>query len=204
MMFRDGRVVDQFVGAYPESNIRQFLQPHCPTEADKLFAVAEDALHSGKNTEAEELFLKILRLNPEHDATHLALAKILIGTGRFDQAREHLNAIPVQAEEFEAAQHLKEVLDFQRECEEAGGEEACRQKIEREPKDLDARYALASCLASKGQYQEALEELLTIVAKDKRYRDEAARRSMLAIFSLVGERSELAEEFRKRLARTLY
>jgi putative thioredoxin len=204
LLFRDGQVVDQFVGAYPESTIRKFLQPHCPTEADKLFTVAEHTLESGKNSEAEKLYSEILRLNPEHDPTHLALAKILISTGRFGQAREHIDAIPVHSDEYEAARRLKEVLVFQTDCQEAGGEEACRQRIETDPKDLDARHGLASCLASKGKYQEALEELLTIVAKDKRYRDEAARRSMLAIFSLVGERSELAEEFRKRLARTLY
>jgi putative thioredoxin len=204
MLFRDGRVVDQFVGAYPESSVRKFLEPHCPTEADKLFAVAERTLKSGKNSEAEKLFLEILRLNAGHVPTHLALAKILISTGRFDQAQEQIDAIPVQAHEYEAAIRLKEVLDFQRECQEAGGEEACRQRVERDPKDLDARYGLASCLASKGEYEKALEELLTVVTKDRRYRDEAARRSMLAIFSLVGERSEMAEEYRKRLARTLY
>ena len=63
---------------------------------------------------------------------------------------------------------------------------------------------MASCLASEGQYREGLEEFLALVAKDKRFRDEVARKSMLAIFSLVGERSELAEEYRQRLARTLY
>jgi hypothetical protein len=62
----------------------------------------------------------------------------------------------------------------------------------------------ASCLASEGKYPEALEEFLAMIAKDKNFRDEIARRSMLAIFSLVGERSDLADEYRHRLARTLY
>jgi putative thioredoxin len=96
------------------------------------------------------------------------------------------------------------VLAFQDLCGEAGGEAVCRQKLAANPRDLEARLGLASCLASEGRYREALEEFLTVVAKDKRFRDEAARKSMLAIFSLVGERSDLAEEFRQRLARTLY
>ncbi len=106
--------------------------------------------------------------------------------------------------EYEAASRLKEVLAFHNQCQEAGGESACRQKLTSNPKDLEARLGLASCLASEGKYKESLEEFLAIVAKDRRFRDEVARKSMLAIFSLVGERSELADEYRQRLARTLY
>jgi putative thioredoxin len=204
MLFRDGRVVDQFVGAYPESSIREFLNPYCPTEADKLFATAEQAASAGKGAEAEKLYTKVLNLDPGHSAARLALARIYISTKRPTEAAKHIEAIPIAAKEYDAAARLKEVLGLHLECESAGGEEACREKVQKDPKDLDARFGLASCLAVSGQYREALEELLSIVAKDKRYRDEAARKAMLAIFSLVGERSELADEYRTRLARTLY
>src|SRR5437867_2896903 len=133
MLFRNGRVVDQFVGAYPESSIREFLNPYCPTEADKLFATAEQAASAGKGAEAAK----------------------------------HLEAIPIAAKEYDAAARLKEVLGFHLECESAGGEKVCREKLEKDPKDLNARFGLASCLAVSGQYREALEELLSIVAKDK-------------------------------------
>jgi putative thioredoxin len=204
MLFRDGRVVDQFVGAYPESSIREFLNPHCPTEADKLFATAEQAATAGKSAEAEKLYTEVVNLNPEHSVARLALARIYISTKRPTEAAKHIEAIPIAAKEYDAATRLKEVLGFHLECESAGGEKVCREKVQKDPKDLDARFGLASCLAVSGQYREALEELLSIVAKDKRYRDEAARKAMLAIFSMVGERSELADEYRTRLARTLY
>ncbi|HEU0046181.1 MAG TPA: thioredoxin, partial [Nitrososphaera sp.] len=204
MLFRDGRVVDQFVGAYPEHSIREFLSPHCPSEADKLFAVAERTQQAGKGTEAEKIFLEVLNLNPEHSPSHLALAKILVSSNRAAEAVKHINAIPGMADEYEAATHLREVLAFQKECEQAGGEKACQERLEKNPADLEARFGLAACLASSGKYREALEEFLTLVAKDNRYRDEVARKAMLAIFSVIGERSELADEYRTRLARTLY
>ena len=69
---------------------------------------------------------------------------------------------------------------------------------------MDARLALASCLTAKLKYRRALEELLALVGLDKYYDDDAARKAMLAIFSLIGERSDLAEEFRSKLARVLY
>jgi putative thioredoxin len=204
ILFRDGRPIDQFVGAYPESVVRKFLAPYCLSEADKLFAVAERSLQAGKPVEAENLFLEILRLDPRHAPTHLSLAKLLIAAKRSEEAKTHLDAIPAMADEYGTASRLREVLAFHEDCEQAGGEINCRKKVEGNPKDLEARFGLASCLAWEGKYQEALDEFLAIIVKDKHFRDEAPRRAMLAIFSLVGERSDLAEEYRTRLARTLY
>lgn len=204
ILFKDGRPVDQFVGAYPEPAVRKFLAPYCPSEAEKLFATAEQQLQTGKVQEAHEFLEGVLKIEPSHGAAHLALAKLLINSKQIDDARQHLDAIRIGATEYDAASSLKEVLAFHNQCQEAGGESACRQKLAANPKDLEARLGLASCLASEGKYPEALEEFLAIVAKDKRFRDEVARKSMLAIFSLVGERSDLAEEYRQRLARTLY
>jgi|SoiMethySBSTD1v2_1073268.scaffolds.fasta_scaffold52626_5 putative thioredoxin len=204
ILFKDGRPMDQFVGAYPEPAIRKFLAPYCPSEAEKLFATAEQQLQAGKVQEAHELFEEVLKIEPSHGAAHLALAKLLINSKQTDAARQHLDAITLVDTEYEAASRLRQVLEFHDHCQGAGGEAACRQKLAANPKDLEARLGLASCLASDGKYPEALEEFLAIVAKDKRFRDEAARKSMLAIFSLVGDRSELADEYRQRLARTLY
>ena len=204
LLFQEGRPVDQFVGAYPESAIRKFLAPYCPSEAEKLFTNAEQQLQAGGVQKAHELFEGVLKIEPNHGAAHLALAKLLITDKQVDETRRHLDAIPMSDPEYEAASRLRQVLEFHDQCREAGGEPACRKKLAANPKDLEARLGLASCLASDGKYPEALEEFLAIIAKDKRFRDEAARKSMLAIFSLVGERSELADEYRQRLARTLY
>jgi len=204
MLFRNGRVVDQFVGAYPESSIREFLSPYCATEADKLFANAEQTAQTGKPADAEKLYAKVLELDASHSAAHLALARIYVNTNRPNEAAAQIEAIPVAAKEYETAMRLKEVLEFHKECERAGGDKACREAIQKNAKDLNARFGMASCLAAAGKYQEALEEFLEIVARDKRFRDEGARKAMLAIFSLIGERSELADQYRTRLGRTLY
>jgi putative thioredoxin len=204
VLFKNGQPVDQFVGALPEASIRKFLSPHCPKETDNLLIVAERMISDQKYEMGEKLLQEILSIDPHHWATHLTLAKLMIRLQRPDEARNHLNLIPGSADEYETAAHLKEVLIFFEECQIAGGETTCRKKLARDPSDLDSRMGLAACLASQCQYREALEEFLTIVAKDKNYRDQVARKSMLAIFSLIGERSELSEEYRTRLARTLY
>ena len=204
VLFQEGQAVDQFAGAIPESEIRRFLKPYCPTEVDKLLALARDKLDAGQSEEARGLLEQVVEREPQHSAALLALARLLIGEQQPEQARSHLRAIPFLADEKEAADRLEQVIGFQADCEAAGGQASLRDTLERNPKDLAARTALASCLAAAGQYREALEELLEVVARDKHYREDSARKAMLAVFSLIGERSDLAEEFRGRLARTLY
>ena len=95
-------------------------------------------------------------------------------------------------------------MSFHRDCRAIGGESESRKRVEQNPADLDARYGLASCLAADRKYQEALDEFLAIVAKDKTYNDEAARKAMLVLFTVVGERSDLANEYRRKLASVLF
>ena len=204
ILFQEGKAVDQFAGAIPEAEIRQFLKPYCPTEVDKLFADAQGKLESGQKQEARNLLQQVVDREPQHWAARLALAKLLIGEKQLEQARSHLQPIPFLADEREAADRLHQVIGFHADCEAAGGPASLRSTLERNPQDLAARMSLASCLAAAGQFREALEEFLAVVARDKHYREDSARKAMLAVFSLVGERSDLAEEFRGRLARTLY
>ena len=204
ILFQEGKAVDQFAGAIPEAEIRQFLKPYCPTEVDKLFADAQGKLESGQKQEARNLLQQVVDREPQHWAARLALAKLLIGEKQLEQARSHLQPIPFLADEREAADRLHQVIGFHADCEAAGGPASLRSRLERNPQDLAARMSLASCLAAAGRFREALEEFLAVVARDKHYREDSARKAMLAVFSLVGERSDLAEEFRGRLARTLY
>lgn len=204
VLFLEGKAVDQFAGAIPEAEIRRFLKPYCPTEVDKLFSQARVALEAGRKEAAKGLLEQVIDREPQHSPARLALARLLIEEHLPEQARPHLKAIPFLADEKEAADRLEQVIGFQADCAEAGGQASLRKILESTPQDLGARMALASCLAETGRYREALEEFLAVVARDKHYREDSARKAMLAVFSLIGERSDLAEEFRGRLARTLY
>ena len=82
--------------------------------------------------------------------------------------------------------------------------EACATRAAAEPENLEARYAHGCCLAAGGDYRGALEEFLFVVTRNRNFREEAARKAMLTVFVLAGERSGLAEEYRKRLAMVLF
>jgi len=85
-----------------------------------------------------------------------------------------------------------------------GDEPALRTRVAAHPDDLDARLALARHLAATGQYEPALQELLEIVRRDRTHDDEAARKTMLDLFEIIGPRSPLAERYRADLAKALY
>jgi putative thioredoxin len=204
MVFADGQVVDQFIGALPEPQIREFLRPYCPTTADRLVAKGKSHEAAGEWAAAVEVYQQALTQDREHAGAHLGLARVALAEGREADALDHIAAIPPLAPEADDAARWRELVAFHQECRAAGGEQACRERLAQNPNDLDARYALGACLAAAGRYRDALEEFLAVVAKNKTYRDEAARKAMLTIFGLVGERSELADEYRNRLAWTLY
>ena len=203
-LFQAGKLADQFSGNQSESNIRKFLKPYCLTQVDKLFQLAQDKIKINAIEEAKNLLEEIFQLEPNHMEASLSIAKILIDEQQSNTAEIYLKKIPPAAEEYETAERLLEVIQFQVNCDKAGGEDSLKNLIAKDSSNLNARLALASCLTAKQEYRRALEELLALVEIDKHYDDDAARKAMLAIFSLVGERSDLAEEFRSKLARVLY
>ena len=203
-LFHEGQLTNQFSGNQSESNIRKFLKPYCLTQVDKLFQLAQEKIKNDGIEETKNLLQEILQLEPDHSGADLAIAKILIDEQQPKIAETHLKKIPATAEEYGTAERLLEVIQFQVNYDKAGGEDALRKLIATNPSNIDARLALASCLTVKQEYHRALQELLALVAQDKHYDNDAARKAMLAIFSLVGERSDLADEFRSKLAQVLY
>jgi putative thioredoxin len=203
-VFRDGQVVAEFVGALPEADVRRILGQVVPSAADELVETGDALLESGNRDSARQRWQKALGEQPRDPAAALRLARLAFEDGNAEEARRLASLIEEDAGEHEEAEGLLARLDFAERCRTAGGLEASRKRVEETPDDLAARYDLACCLASASDYREAMDELLRIVAADKHFQDELARKAMLRIFSIIGRRSPLADEYRDRLARLLY
>jgi putative thioredoxin len=145
-----------------------------------------------------------LAMDPRHPGAALALAQRALESGDPHEARRLAGLIEENTPQHEAASGLLARLDFAETCQDKGGREQCERSCRENPGDLDARHDLACCLAADGRWTEAMEELLGIVAKEKHYRDDAAKDTMVRIFSIIGQRSKLADEYRDRLMRILY
>jgi putative thioredoxin len=198
-LFVGGKVVDEFVGALPAPQVRRFLEKAIPSEIDALVREAVTAREAGDAATARTKLDAALEAEPEHQLAHLELARLALADGDFDALAAHVDLVDLDGDLGDTARSMLAVADLARACAEAGGEQDCRHRVDRDPKDLAARYALAGCEVSAGHYREALDQLLAIVQVDKRWNDEAGRKGMLTVFDLVGRQSDLADEYVRQL-----
>ena len=201
-IFQDGEVAAEFTGAVPESAVRELLARVLPQENDQEAAEAGRLEQEGETEKARAIYEKILRRDPAHPKALLGMGRILIEAGDSDRALEYLERVPPGAEELREAEQLiarQKLKEGERQ-----DEAALRAALASEPGNLEARFALAQCLAARERYQEALEEFLVIVKTDRQFRDDGARKAMLQIFEVLGPDNELADKYRSELAKILF
>ncbi|MEO5657610.1 MAG: thioredoxin [Nitrospiria bacterium] len=202
--FVKGRVVDEFVGALPESAIRRFIEKLIPTKTDELAGQAAKLETDGKWDDALRTYREALTLDPAHVSAGIGVLRVLVHLERWEEAQGGYDQLagPVQVGHEVTA--LKARMDLARAR--AGGPSLAELEAaqQRDPDDLDARFQLAARYAAEQRYREALEHYLTIVKRNRHYQDEGARKMMIQIFEAIGARSPLAEEYREKLARAIF
>ena len=190
--FRDGKVVEHFEGALPESRVREWLKRVVPSERDQL--VAEAAAHEQRDPErAAALYRQVLQADLADGPARLGLGRVLTMRGD-PAARPTLEQIRAGSSEYPAAQALLQLGDFLSTATDTSA------TIE----NSQTRYAAAATHARAAEWEAALRLLLTIVQRDRAFGDDAARRTMLAIFTVLGERDTLTTRYRQQLASALF
>ncbi|HEY0712520.1 MAG TPA: tetratricopeptide repeat protein, partial [Polyangia bacterium] len=209
--FRDGKVVSEFVGAQPAANVRRFLQALAPPPGVAALAAAEAALQAATGPEgtrpetarvvadAEQTIRGLLDDPGVANRARLLLARLLATAGKADEARATLATIDPRSQEALEAPAIERRLAFATAAYEYGGEDRAQAALAADPRDLEARYALASALAARGAFKEAFEHLLEIAGRNRKFRDDGARLAILALFDQLGHEHELTQEFRRRL-----
>jgi len=203
-IFKGGKVVKDLVGALPESELRRELSEVVPSEADDIAADARRLEEDGEFIEAADRYRRALALRPGHPSATIGLARIAFGNGDYEEARELAEAIDLLAPEREDAEGILAMLGFSEACRDAGGKTAIEERLAREPENLDLVFGLGCCLAAARDHRAALDQFLAVVERDKHYSDDAAKKAMVSVFGMVGQRSELADEYREKLTRLLY
>jgi putative thioredoxin len=202
LAFRNGKVVSRFVGAQPEKQIRDFLTQILPSECDTLAAEGEKKRKAGRFEDAEEVFSKALKADRVCAPALLGLARLRADQGRTREAAELLEEVPLGTPERAEADKISARLRVQT----AGSldTEALRLRVQQNPGDVDSRYELGLALAAGGLYEDALREFLEVVTRDRTRKGEAARKSILDIFQILGPEHPLTQQYRPKLASTLF
>ena len=203
-LFKDGKVVDEFLGAQPESVIRTLLDQHMPRESDTLRNAARTALGNGDTNQALSLLRQALALDPDQLAVKLDLADALLRGGMIDDAQSLLRDIPLQYREEEAVKTLAAKIELARSAQSAPPVSVLSERIAADPDDLASRRFLGAEFAAHGDYAAALEQFLEIMKRDRRFDDDIGRRGLLNVFKLLGDDHELVQQYRRKMAPLLY
>lgn len=201
-IFQDGEVAAEFTGAIPESAVRELLSRFLPSESDQQALEAARLEIKGQAEKARIIYETILQTDPAHAKTLLGLGRLLMKAGDHQASLDYLERVPLgtaerrEADQLIARQKLKEGEDQD--------ESVLRATLASEPNNLAARFGLAQALAAQERYEEALEEFLAVVKKDREFRDDGARKAMLQIFDVLGPDNELTEKYRSELAKVLF
>ena len=199
--FRDGQPIAEFVGAVPETAVREFLTRVLPSAADTIAAQGDTLRLAGKLAEAEKRYRRALDLDGRNERALFGLASILTGRAEDDEALRLLDRVVAGPLRQDAARLAAGIRVRQGG---GGDEQSLRAKVARRADDLESRFLLAQVLAARGNHDEALAQYLEIVRRDRSFRDDAARKAMLDLFDLLGPEHALTNRHRSELAKILF
>ena len=193
VLMLNGQPVDGFMGALPEGQVKQFLDKHLPAEdtlaAQAAAQEAQQLLQAGDADSARAALEKALATNPGNDDARFDLVKLLIGEGELAEAAALLAPamarIPVPLR-FEAQTQWLNALEFV--TNDPRGQWELDQfdaLIAQNKRDFEARFAKSRLLIAVGQWEAAMDELLEIIMRDKKWDNEAPRKTFVALLELM-------------------
>ena len=206
--FVNGQPADGFMGALPESQVVAFLErltkDRIGGEAKDLLKAAETALAEGDATGAADLYAQVLAEDSTNVAALAGLTRCYVETGSLDQARQTLAMVPEAKRNDAPVAAARAALDLAEQAKTLGPITELEQKVAANPLDHQARFDLALALNGKGRRMEALEQLIAIVKRDRKWNDDGARKQLVQFFDAWGATDEAAVEGRRRLSSILF
>ncbi|OLP60194.1 thioredoxin [Xaviernesmea oryzae] len=209
--FSGGRPVDGFMGALPESQVREFIDriagPAVDAGAEEIAAVLAEAkalAEEGAHQDAAGLYSAVLQAEPENIEAVAGLAQVMIAAGAPDQARALLADLPEAAKADPALAAIGKKLDQIEEARKLGDPAALEAALAANPDDHEARLKLAKIRNVEGDRSAAAEHLLTIMRKDRSFGEDAGRRELLQFFEVWGPTDPATIAARRRLSALLF
>ena len=202
-LFRNGQPVDEFMGALPEGEVRQFLDRHVARESDLQVAAAREQLAAGNVAGAIVLLDEAREADPGNARVTLALAEAQVASGDIAAAEATLDSLPQSERDKPEVASLRSHLYFEGQVAEAPATPELAAKLEANPDDHEARFQLALRKVVEQDYDAAIELLLELMQKDRSFGDDAARNGLLKVFELLGDDPRVGQ-YRRRMASLLH
>ena len=206
--FVNGQPVDGFLGALPESQVVAFIErvtkDTIAAEEKDLLKPADEALAKGDAAGAADLYAQVLAQDSGNVAALAGLARSYVITGAIEQAKQTLALVPETKRNDPAVAAARAALEIAEQAKSVGPITELEQKVAADPLDHQARFDLAVALNDKGRRQEAVDNLLAIVKRDRKWNEDGARKQLVQFFEAWGPTDEATVDGRKRLSSVLF
>ena len=206
--FANGQMLDGFMGALPESQVTAFVErlikDRIGGEEKDLLKAADAALADGDAAEAADLYAQLLAQDPTHVQALAGLTRAYLKTGALEQAKQTLALIPESKRNDAAVAAARAGIELAEQATSVGPVGELEQKVAANPLDHQARLDLALALAAKSKRKEAVDQLLEIVRRDRKWNDDAGRKQLVQLFEAWGPTDEATVDGRRRLSSILF
>ena len=202
-VFRRRKVVDQVYGAESVQSLRKLIDKYIVKQSDNELITALKYYQSGEIDKAFHLFEQAMLNDPDNLRISTTFAKLLLREKRYSEAENILKGLPQQAKEMPEINFLLAHIDFLQISATAPPEPDLKKAIADNPDNLDARYQFAAISLPQDNYESALQQLIEIIRRDRRYRNGAGMAGLKALFELLGKDNELTVCYRNEMGNIL-
>jgi putative thioredoxin len=201
VLVKDGQMIDGFMGALPEGQVREFLSRHLVPANEEAFEPPAPIAETPEQTIAR--LQQEIAAAPDKPELKLDLALAHMQAGQADAAATLLDTLPANLEHDARAKRLRGQLDFARTLAGAPDADALRKRLAKDANDHAARDLLGVRLLIDGQPAAGMDEFLQILKKQRDWNDGAAKKRLLAAFSVLDD-EELVGTYRRKMASLLF
>lgn len=206
--FDQGRPVDGFTGAIPESQIKLFVDrlagADMTAEIEPLLEQAAESVRLGDIGGAAQAYTVVLQLDPTNAKAIAGMARIALAAGDIENAQEILTMAPPEKANDPDIASVRAAIELAGNAANVGDNDELGAKVAANPNDLDARFEYAEALSARGDLEAASDQLLTIIEKNRDWNEGAARTQLLKVFEAAGPVSDVTKQGRRKLSAILF
>ncbi|MBX3427960.1 MAG: co-chaperone YbbN [Hyphomonadaceae bacterium] len=206
--FDQGRPVDGFMGAIPESQIKLFIDrlagADMTAEIEPLLEQAAESIQLGDIGGAAQAYTAVLQLDPTNTKAIAGMARIALSAGDAANAEEILAMAPPEKASDPDIAGVRAALELAGKAADAGDNDELGAQVAANPNDHQTRFEYAEALSARGDLEGASEQLLTIIERNRDWNEGAARTQLLKIFEAAGPMSEVTKQGRRKLSAILF
>jgi putative thioredoxin len=214
--FKDGQPVDGFMGALPEGQVKAFVGALAgggdghghghggPEHAAEVLAIADEAFAAGDIAAAAQAYGHVLQDMPGDPKAVAGLARCYLKSGDLERARSTLQLVKPDGAADEAIRAVEAELKLKDNPQPRGETEVLRAKLAANESDHQARFDLALALDAAGDRDGAINELLELVRRDRKWNEDAGRKQLVTLFEAMGPTDPRTLEARRRLSGLLF